>query len=115
MFGSTNENFNPNEFGSGGFAAPFFEPDFITPDGRSVPMNQVRHAVGGLLAGYVRGERRGLGQMNGRENRNDPRHGVPDINLNSQTVTIGARIRGSMGYSYAASLGTWIKETLCAR
>ena len=115
MFGSTNENFNPNEFGSRGFADPFFEPDFITPTGRRVPMNQVRHAVGGLLAGYVRGESAGLSQMNGREDPNDPRHGVPDINLNNQTVRMGARIRGRMGYSYAASLNEWIRETLCAR
>lgn len=34
-------------YGSEGFATPYYEP----PTG-GVPNNQVRHAVGGMLAGY---------------------------------------------------------------
>jgi helix-turn-helix resolvase-like protein len=85
-------------------------------------------SVGGLLAGYVgiplndpilhRG-------MNNRENPNDLAHGVPDINLNNQTVPYGSRIamRGKAptligpriidGAEYAKGLGTWIRNTLC--
>jgi len=50
------EGFNANEFGSGGFQANFFE----APPGN----NQVRHAVGGLIAGY---SGIGLHRMNARE------------------------------------------------
>ena len=113
MLGSTNEHFNATEFGSGGFAASYFEPDVVTPDGVHHPSNQVRHAVGGLIVGYVRGQAAGLRQMNGREDPNDREHGVPDINLNGQTVPMGARIAGPQGASYASSLGQWIRETLC--
>ena len=113
--GSRNEHFNSREFGSRGFAARYFEPDEVTRSGRRVPSNQVRHTVGGLIAGYVRGESAGLEMMNGNENRNDPHHGVPDINLNNQTVPMGARIAGPQGASSAAALATWIRETLCAK
>ena len=112
--GITNEHFDVREFGSGGFAAPYFEADSVTPSGRHVPNNQVRHAVGGLLAGYVRGEAVGLRQMQEREDPNDPIHGVPDINLNNQTVPMGARIAGREGHIYAANLAQWIRDRLCA-
>lgn len=48
LIGSTNESFDPREFGSEGFGRPFYDP----PIG-NVPSNQVRHAVSGLIAGYV--------------------------------------------------------------
>ncbi|MER3522450.1 MAG: hypothetical protein C4317_10030, partial [Acidimicrobiia bacterium] len=109
LIGSTDGRFNPGEFGSEGFARSYYEP----PIGK-VPSNQVRHAVGGLLAGYVMGKDAGLRFMNSRENPGDLLHGVPDIRLNEQTVPMGAMIRGPMGYSYAARLGDWIREILCA-
>lgn len=102
-------------FGSSGFARPYFEPD----------ANQVRHAVGGLIAGYVGipldDPVFGLG-MNNRENPADPVHGVPDINLNNQTVPMGRRLamnansfafRGPVGAAAARALADWIRNTLC--
>jgi hypothetical protein len=113
VLGSTNEHFNPIEFGSSGFAAPYFEPDAVTSNGVHHPSNQVRHSVGGLIVGYVRGEAAGLRQMNGREDPNDQEHGVPDIHLNGQTVPMGASIAGADGHIHAATLGQWIRDTLC--
>ena len=52
--------------------------------------------------------------MNSRENPNDPIHGVPDINLNNQTVPKGASLQGG-GEKAAHGLGQWIKDTLCAK
>jgi len=77
------------------FGASGFHPDFYEPDA-----NQVRHAVGGLIAGYVGlplhvpgADRNSLIQgMNDREDPNDPIHGVPDINLNNKTVPYGMKI-----------------------
>ena len=105
-------------FGSSGLARSYFEID----------ANQVRHAVGGLLAGYagvpLNDPIFGLG-MNNRENANDPDHGVPDINLNNQTVPMGRRLAqhnvGSMfnrnlpsrGTAAARGLANWIRNTLC--
>jgi len=43
-------------FGSSGFAPPYYEQD--NADG--TPNNQVRHAVGGLIAGYIFGTHPGL-------------------------------------------------------
>jgi hypothetical protein len=111
-------------FGSSGFASAYFEPDSIDAGGTHHPSNQVRHAVGGLLAGYVRIS---LAQMNDREDPNDRDHGVPDINLNGQTVRMGGRIRsmsmvplagpkpeGPFGRDAAMGLADWIRKTLCA-
>jgi hypothetical protein len=69
--------------------------------------------VGGLIAGYIEGEAAGLKRMQAREDPNDRIHGVPDINLNNQTVPYGAKIAGPKGFAYADSLATWIRETLC--
>lgn len=111
--GLGNDSHQYLEFGSSGFAMDYFEEDYATPSGW-VAANQVRHSVGGLIAGYFRGERAALAGLNGVENRNDPQHGVPDINLNNRTVPYGAKIADrSIGYSYAKHLGTWIRETLC--
>ena len=64
--GFTNDSFKATEFGSTGFKMDYFEEDFLTPDGW-VPANQVRHTIGGLIMGYVRGEGTGLDRMNSRE------------------------------------------------
>ncbi len=117
-------NTGAQRFGSSGFASSYFEPDWVAPDGRHVPMNQVRHAVGGLIAGYVGIS---LGRMNSREDPNDLEHGVPDINLNGQTVPMGARIadknlgtmfgprrKGPFNVAAAKGLANWIRNTLCA-
>jgi YD repeat-containing protein len=122
-------NQNPPRFGSSGFHPDYFEPDVVTADGRHIPSNQVRHAVGGLIAGYV-----GLllhdpitgNGMNDREDPNDPLHGVPDINLNNKTVPYGARIatpskgpslmgpRHIGGAEAIRGLPDWIRNTLCS-
>lgn len=75
FFGS--DTLNAGEFGSTGFQPPYFEQDFRRDDGRMIPMNQVRHAVGGLVAGYVWGRDGGLAEMNSRENPADQVHGGP--------------------------------------
>ena len=96
--------FNGNEFGSSGFRQQFYE----RPPGN----NQVRHATGGLIAGY---SGIGLERMNARENPNDPR-GRNDINLNNQTVPMGTRLAGGGNEStqrLARGLGQWIRDTLC--
>ncbi|HET6975279.1 MAG TPA: carbohydrate-binding protein [Pyrinomonadaceae bacterium] len=122
-----NGNSNPPAFGSSGFRSDYFEADVVV-NGRHIPSNQVRHAVGGLIAGYVgillHDPVFGTG-MNDREDPNDPVHGVPDINLNGKTVRygnsiagvdkgpslIGPRIKGGM--TAARELGDWIRSTLC--
>ena len=67
--------------------------------------HSLRHFVGGLIAGYVFGEERGLRMMNGREDPNDPDHGVPDINLNGQSVRYGASIANGKGTKMARARG----------
>jgi len=111
--GFTNDSHQPTEFGSTGFAMAYFEEDYLTPNGWA-PANQVRHTVGGLIVGYVRGEETGMNQMNRREDQSDQQHGVPDINLNNQTVRYGAKIADPKnGHVFAKDLANWIRETLC--
>jgi hypothetical protein len=113
MVGFTNDKYKPGEFGSTGFGMAYFEENFLTPGGWE-SANQVRHAVGGLIVGYIRGEDNGLKRMNDREDPNDKKHGVPDINLYNQTVRYGAKIANPMtGHSFAKDLANWIRETLC--
>lgn len=76
--------------------------------------NQVRHAAGGLLAGYNLGAQAGLSYINSRENPNDPAN-MPDIRLNGQTVPKGAELAGPRGYAAAAQLGEWVNGTLCGK
>ena len=108
---------------SSGFAAPYFEQDEVRPDGTHVPSNQVRHTVAGLATGFALGTPTGLWVMNRRENANDPVHGVPDINLNNQTVPKGSNIgagqsgvtgKPGFGMDAAKGLADWIRNTLCA-
>jgi|GEM_PF-2743916 hypothetical protein len=55
-----------------------------------------------------------LNRMNARENPNDLAHGVPDRNLNGQTVPMGVRLAGVMhGAILARDLSDWIRDTLC--
>jgi hypothetical protein len=98
-----------NTFGSSGFANPYYEP----PPGN----NQVRHAAAGLVVGYAFAPygNTGLNRMNARENPNDPIHGVPDLNLNRQTVPMGVRIAGGNGRGLARGLADWIINTLCTK
>ncbi len=122
-------NQSPPRFGSSGFHPDYFEADVVLSDGRHIPSNQVRHAVGGLIAGCVgiplHDPITGHG-MNDREDPNDPVHGVPDINLNNQTVPYGRRLssiskgpsligpRVVGGAEAAKGLGNWIRNTLCS-
>jgi RHS repeat-associated protein len=113
IIGFTNDSHQPTEFGSTGFAMAYFEEDYLTPGGWE-PANQVRHSVGGLVVGYVRGEETGMKHMNSREDKTDQQHGVPDINLNNQTVRYGAKIADPKnGHLFAKDLANWIRETLC--
>jgi RHS repeat-associated protein len=98
-------------FGSSGFA-----PDVFEPDDNGHPSNQVRHSVGGFLAGYTSPTTEGgaLNRMNARENPNDRLHGVPDINLNGKTVPMGASLHGGQGRKFGLNLGNWIRQNLCA-
>jgi hypothetical protein len=109
-------NQNPPRFGSSGFHPDYFEADVVLADGRHIPSNQVRHTVGGLIAGYVgialHDPIFGSG-MNDREDPNDPVHGVPDINLNNKTVPYGRGI-ATDGARAVKGLGDWIRTTLCA-
>ena len=124
---------SPPRFGSSGFHPDYFEPDEITASGRRVRSNQVRHAVGGLIAGYVGiplhvpvADYSGIRGMNDVEDPNDPLHGVPDINLNNKTVPYGASISSISkgpsllsgrivgGAEAARGLGNWIRTTLCS-
>ena len=100
-------------FGSEGFKTSYYEPPVTNDQGNSIPNNQVRHAVGGLVSGYIYGKDRGLQIMNGREDPTDLLYGVPDINLNNQAVPRGAQIAGENGHLWAENLGQWIRETLC--
>jgi hypothetical protein len=117
-------NTGAQRFGSSGFASAYFEPDWVDPDGTHHPSNQVRHATGKLIAGYVGIT---LARMNDREDPNDREHGVPDINLNGQTVRMGNRIAdngiqplfgpkrmGPFGIEAARGLANWVRNTLCA-
>ena len=101
-------------FGSTGFAPPYYEADEVTADGRHIPSNQGRHAVGGLIAGYVFGALTGLYLMNRREDPDDPVHGIPDINLNGRTVRMGNQLSSPInGDIMAKNLADWIRKTLC--
>jgi RHS repeat-associated protein len=110
-----------SSFGSTGFAASYYEADEIRADGTHVPSNQVRHSVAGLAAGYVGGFA-ALPFANSREHANDPIHGVPDINLNNQTIPEGAKIgagqsgvtdKPGWGVDAAKNLANWIRNVLC--
>lgn len=125
--GSPERNTSNNSFLT--FGSSGFHPDFYEPDA-----NQVRHAVGGLIAGYVgiplhvpgAGPGSSVQGMNDREDPNDPLHGVPDINLNNKTVPYGMRIASySKGPSLIGpahvggaeairALPNWIRNTLCS-
>lgn len=96
--------------GSSGFADPYYEE----PDG-GYPSNQVRHAVAGMVVGYVLGATVGLRAMNAREDSSDAKHGVPDINLNGKTVPMGSQLAASPpeGAKAVWKLGDWIRNTLC--
>lgn len=90
-------------------------------EGEDSSPNQVRHAVGGLIAGYLWGVDKGGPFMNSREDRNTP-SGRADIALNSMTIPMGEKIgKRSWGGSTigarlaAARLGSWIRENLCGK
>jgi len=101
-FEETNRNYG--NYLSSGFAPSYYE------GGNN---NQVRHAVGGLIAGYVLGESLGLDFMNSREDPNDPLHGAPDIALNGRTVPMGASIAKDI--MNAKTLAAWIMDELCVK
>lgn len=71
------------DFGSHGFLAPY-------RDFGSSP-NQVRHAVGALMSGMIRGTEKGLSTMN--SNETDPNaDGAADVRLNGAAVPLGGEL-----------------------
>jgi hypothetical protein len=87
-----------------------FKPEFQDHTGPDYSINQVRHAVGGLIAGYLEIP---SSVMDLRENKNT-RSGQADIRMNRVTMPMGAKLRGPSGSSAAVGLADWIKKNLCA-
>ena len=79
--------------------------------------DQVRHAVGGLFAGFV-GGRAGQEFMNRwRESQwhdNDPPQShAADTALNNLTIPMGEELYGDNRFKAAQGLGKWIRDNLC--
>jgi len=79
--------------------------------------NQVRHAAGGLVAGFINilgNNRWSKYWMNQYRERKSPQASrEADVRLNNATMPMGAKIAGSDGYRFASTLGAWIRENLC--
>jgi len=105
---SGNESFSPNQYSDVGF-----RPEFQDHTGPEFTENQVRHSVGGLIAGYLWGDNRlSRRAMDARENMSLPT-GQADTRLNRVTMPMGAQLSGPNGGSRAAGLADWIRRTLC--
>lgn len=99
---------------STGFKSEFTDVDKGSSD-------QVRHAIGGLMAGYV-GAEAGTNAVsifmnNVREsdwwaNASEESHAA-DIALNNSTIPQGALMYGGNGISNAMKLADWIESNLC--
>ena len=115
-FTSEGRNNNFQQFQDRGFRPEFWDRE---PGGS---INQVRHAVGGLIAGYV-GIPKAI--MTARERGSTPASRNADLALNDSTMPMGARIaqtgKGASligpairgGWRYALELGDWIRNNLC--
>jgi hypothetical protein len=81
-------------------------------------INQVRHSVGGLIAGFVNivgdGLKGDLLMNTWRERNSTPASRSADVGLNNLTMPMGASLAGPEGYRHAQVLHHWIRETLCA-
>lgn len=75
----------PVRSGSSGFQSQFVDPQEPTA-------NQVRHYVGGLIAGFNLGGRVGLRVMNNQETPGRPDF-VADTNLNAESTRHGSYLR----------------------
>ena len=105
MLGSR-EGFNLNEYNDVGFRAQLQDHT-----GPGATPNQVRHAVGGLIMGYVAGNNKASRKlMDLREDMSTP-SGQADTRLNRITMPMGAKTRTSG--AAAAGLANWIKRNLC--
>ena len=101
--GYSNEGFG--RFHDSGFRREFRDPD---PDSD----NQVRHAVGGLIAGYILGATpANIRVMDRREDLNTA-SGQADARLNRVTMPMGNLLRNHIGFT---ELGGWIRDNLCAK
>jgi RHS repeat-associated protein len=108
-FVSENPDFRHGRHRDVGFKDEF--QDHIGPD--ATP-DQVRHAVGGLIAGFLWGDNKVSRKvMDSREDMKLPT-GRADTRLNRVTMPMGAQLRGPFGGSRAAGLENWIRSTLCA-
>lgn len=78
--------------------------------------DQVRHAIGGLLAGYLGGNNvvNKFFMNNWRERNSAKGSRMADRALNYFTMRVGAAIADPKnGYIRAFSLGNWIRDNLC--
>jgi RHS repeat-associated protein len=82
------------------FGASGFKPQFQDPS------NQVRHFVGGFIAGADLGVTAGLLFMNQREEPNPNHENDPDIRLNGISTDMGARY----GANFMVGIGTIRRE-----
>lgn len=92
----------PTRYGSSGFQSQFVDPTELTA-------NQVRHYVGGLIAGFNLGGPTALSIMNGQERRGAPDY-VPDTNLNAVSTRHGAELRRLIA---PTDLANWILRDVC--
>lgn len=99
--GYSNDSFG--RFQDSGFHCDFRDPD---PDSD----NQVRHAVGGLIAGFVLGDTPAdRAVMDSREEMNTE-SGRADTRMNRTTMPMGNLLRNGGGFM---GLADWIRDTLC--
>ena len=106
-----------NTIDHGEFNDAGFKPAFQDHIGPGATDNQVRHTVGGLIAGYLFGSgprSAGRAIMDSREDMKTP-SGQADTRLNRVTMPMGEKIRGPNGASSAVGLADWIKKTICDR
>ncbi len=108
------------KFGDSGFKQLFQDP---------ISSNQVRHAIGGLLAGYINllgdnawgkfimndvRESLNVDRMSAEEKAKHVRGRNADRALNNFTVRIGSQIADKKnGHNIALSLAAWIRDNLC--
>ena len=89
----------PVRYGSSGFQSQFV-------DTREPTANQVRHYIGGLIAGANLGAGLGLRAMNSHETPGRSDY-VPDTNLNAVSTRHGANLTNP------SDLAGWIRRDMC--
>ncbi len=90
----------------------------LKDDGPGGSPNQVRHSIGGFIAGYINAlgdTRLGHYVMTRREDDSPEGSRNADLALNALTIPKGGELaNSSTGYLAASSLSNWIRDNLCA-